>query len=173
MNETLPSGFGFSSDDISAMYCQLRKLVLEYLGITTPSTCQVNEPSDLETSPTDLSMEGVGQGGEAVTSSGPAGADVPCDDQRQFSKSAPVGGRDGPRHSWSRPSLVDCSDVGPAANQRPQTWNASMGDRGVVVSLSWSCFVLSRVGMLQTVRRVSRQLRHVPSTLFVPYGACC
>lgn len=110
------------------MYCQLRQLVLEYLGIA-PAAAPAQEPSDLETSGTDLSLDAGQQG---------------CGDNLELgrmlrSRSAPATG-EGTKRAWSIPSLVDVT-VGSSArlkvtpNEALPLSRATPGPRGVVVGV--------------------------------------
>jgi len=87
------------SDDITEMYCQLRRLVLEYLGIT-PTPTKQQSPADMDAD-------------DAVAAMRP-----PAYTQQVLrGQSAPVIAA---RRSWSRPSITDnCeptrSNVPPAA----------------------------------------------------------
>ena len=120
------------ADDITVMYCQLRKLVLEYLGIA-PATAPANQNDELETSATDLSIGG-GPNGDNLE-----GDDVCTSQQQQQelrSKSAPATG-DVTKHAWSRPSLLDCSSAARSRvtpNEVPVGMRAPSAPRGVVVS---------------------------------------
>jgi len=123
--------FLFFADDITVMYCQLRKLVLEYLGIA-PDTAPANQTDELDTSATDLSVGGDPDGNneEFVAQ------------QQSRSKSAPATA-DVMKHAWSRPSLVDCStNVAGVARLRqitpdevPSGMRSTSAPRGVVVSI--------------------------------------
>jgi hypothetical protein len=111
------------------MYCQLRQLVLEYLGIA-PAAAPVQEPSDLETSGTDLSLD-AGQLG--------------CTDNLEFvrqlrSRSAPATA-EGTKRAWSIPSLVDVT-VGSSArlkvtpNDALPVSRSTSAPRGIVVGVT-------------------------------------
>lgn len=117
--------FLLPTDDISEMYYHLRKLVLEYLGIA-PATAQ--DPPELETSATDLSIEG-----EANSAAGPDVLDLRSQ-QQQRSMSAPITA-DGVKHTWSRPSLVDSSTVEGLSKEKERavSLGATPVPRGIVV----------------------------------------